>query len=94
LKAMEFPKSFKSPNNWTTTRNALKRLYDFINGITNEEEVLLPIELDLFTIGIVSLPKTEMVSVEINFLELNYKELNFDFRMFQATFWWMILLHA
>jgi hypothetical protein len=94
LKAMEFPKSFKSPNNWTTTPNALRHLYDFINGITNEEEVLLTIELDLFTIGIVSLLETEMVFIETNFLELNYKELNFDFHIFQATLWWMILLHA
>jgi hypothetical protein len=80
LKAMELLESFKSPNNWTTTSNALKHLYDFIHGVTNEEEeVLLAIKLDLFTIGIVSLLETEMVFVEINFLELNFEELNFDF---------------
>jgi hypothetical protein len=80
LKAMELPESFKSPNNWTTTPNALRHLYDFINRITNEEEeVLLAIELDLFTIGIVSLREIEMVFVKINSLEFNYEELNFDF---------------
>ncbi len=82
LKAMELTKSFKSLNNWTTTPNTMRHLYDFINGITNEEEMLIAIELDLFTFGIISLPKTKMVSVEINFFELNSKELNFDFCMF------------
>jgi hypothetical protein len=49
LKAMKVLESFKSLKNWTTTPNALKHLYDFINGITNEEEeMLLAIELDLF----------------------------------------------
>jgi hypothetical protein len=66
LKAMELLESFKSPNNWTTTRNALRHLYDFSNEITNEEEMLLGIKLDFFNIG-------------INFLELNFGELNFDF---------------
>jgi len=80
LKAMELLESIKSPNNWTTTPNALRHLYDFINGITyEEEEILLAIELDLFTIGIVSLLETEMVFVEINFLEFNFEESNFDF---------------
>jgi hypothetical protein len=41
--------------------------------------MLLAIELDLFTIGIVSLPNIEMVFVDINSLELNFEELNFDF---------------
>ncbi len=55
LKAMELFKSFKSPNNSTITLNALRHLYDFINGVTNEEEeVLLAIKLDLFTVGIIS----------------------------------------
>lgn len=83
LKVMELPESFKSPNSWTTTPNAMRHLYDFINGVTNEEEeVLLAIELDLFTIGIIFLPETEIVSVQIDSLEFNSKELNFDFHMF------------
>ncbi len=41
--------------------------------------MLLAIELDLFTIGIIPSPKFEMVSIEINSLELKYQELNFDF---------------
>jgi hypothetical protein len=78
---MELPESFKSPNNWTTTPNALRHLYDFINGITEEEEeILLAIEVDLFTIGIVYLPEIELVSVEINSLEFNFEESKFDFQ--------------
>jgi hypothetical protein len=52
--------------------------YDFANGITNELEILLQLELELFTIGMITLlePSTLMSDV---ILEIGSEELKFDF---------------
>jgi len=75
LKAMELPKSFKLPSSWMMTPNALRNLWVMISLM----EVLLAAKLDLFTIGIFSLLKIEMILAEVNTLEFSYEELNFDF---------------
>jgi hypothetical protein len=54
-----------------------------MNGVTNEEDILLQAELDLFTIGTITLPKLEIgtlvLIIEVLGVDSNTKDLTFDF---------------
>ncbi len=52
--------------------------YDFANGIINEEEILLRVELELFTIGMITLLESSTL-VSYIALKIGSKELKFDF---------------
>ncbi len=52
--------------------------YDFANGITNELEILLQLELELFTIGMITLSKRGTLMLNV-ILEISLEEFKFDF---------------
>jgi len=57
--------------------------YDFMNGVTNEEDILLQVELDLFTISTITLPKLEIgtlvLIIKVLGVDSSTKDLTFDF---------------
>lgn len=52
--------------------------YDFANGITNELEILLQSELELFTIGMITLSELGTLMSDV-ILKIGSEELKFDF---------------
>jgi hypothetical protein len=47
--------------------------YDYHNGITNEEDIIFVIELELFPIGIISLPTTIqfVITIDVEIMDID-----------------------